>query len=144
VTDEETPRDRRAAFPVELPYRLVSMYSVYGDTVLDPFWGTGSTTLAAMATARDSVGVESVPELTRQFDDRVEAVRSWSVERANQRLSAHRETVTDDRDTYEANHYDFGVVSQQERNLRLYTVDETDCVAGGYRVVHEPATGGEP
>lgn len=140
VTDEETPRDRRAAFPVELPYRLVSMYSVYGDTVLDPFWGTGSTTLAAMATARDSVGVESVPELPAQFDDRVDAVRSWSRERARRRLSAHRETVADREDTYEATHYDFDVVSRQERDLRLYAVSETERVPGGYRVAHEPAT----
>jgi len=143
VTDEETPRDRRAAFPVELPYRLVSMYSVYGDTVLDPFWGTGSTTLAAMAAARDSVGVESVPELTTQFDDRIDGVRSWSRERARRRLAAHRETVADREDTYEASHYDFGVVSRQERDLRLYTVGETDHVAGGYHATHEPVTDDE-
>jgi len=34
-------RERSAAFPLALPYRLVNMYSVYGDTVLDPFWGPG-------------------------------------------------------------------------------------------------------
>lgn len=143
VTDEETPRDRRAAFPVELPYRLVSMYSVYGDTVLDPFWGTGSTTLAAMAAARDSVGVDSVPELATQFDDRVDGVPSWSRDRAYRRLGDHRETVADHEDTYEASHYDFDVVSKQERDLRLYTVAETNCVTGGYHAIHEPVTDDE-
>jgi len=34
-------RSRSAAYPFEIPYRLINMYSVYGDTVLDPFWGRG-------------------------------------------------------------------------------------------------------
>src|SRR5690606_1592163 len=45
-------RDRSAAYPFELPYRLINMYSVKGDIVLDPFLGTGTTALAAMATER--------------------------------------------------------------------------------------------
>ena len=139
--DDDTPRDRRAAFPLELPYRLISMYSVYGDTVLDPFWGTGTTTLAAMAAARDSVGVESVAGLPAQFDDRVDAVRSWSRDRARRRLSAHREAVADHEDTYEAVNYDFEVVSRQERRILLYAVGETERRLGGYRIHHEPVTG---
>ncbi|SEL93833.1 DNA-methyltransferase [Parapedobacter koreensis] len=51
-------RDRSAAYPFELPYRLINMYSVKGDTVLDPFLGTGTTALAAMATERNSVGID--------------------------------------------------------------------------------------
>jgi site-specific DNA-methyltransferase (cytosine-N4-specific) len=53
----EAPR-RLAAYPYEIPYRLVRMYSVMGDTVLDPFLGTGTTMLAAMKTHRNSVGYE--------------------------------------------------------------------------------------
>lgn len=51
-----------APFPLELAYRLVRMFSFYGDTVLDPFCGTGTTMLAAMKTNRNSVGVEIDPE----------------------------------------------------------------------------------
>lgn len=51
-------RTRSAAYPFELPYRLINMYSVQGDTVLDPFLGTGTTSLAAIASARNSVGYE--------------------------------------------------------------------------------------
>ena len=51
-------RNRSGAFPFELPYRLINMYSVKGDTVLDPFLGTGSTMLAAMSSERNSIGVE--------------------------------------------------------------------------------------
>ena len=52
-------RERSAAFPFELPFRLISMYSVQGDTVLDPFVGTGTTLLAAMACNRNSIGVDT-------------------------------------------------------------------------------------
>lgn len=51
-------RTRSAAYPFELPYRLINMYSMYGDTVLDPFLGTGTTTLAAIASSRHSIGYE--------------------------------------------------------------------------------------
>ncbi|WEK37830.1 MAG: site-specific DNA-methyltransferase [Candidatus Pseudobacter hemicellulosilyticus] len=51
-------RDRSAAYPFELPYRLINMYSVKGDVVFDPFLGTGTTTIAAIASERSSVGVE--------------------------------------------------------------------------------------
>ncbi|WP_158211278.1 DNA-methyltransferase [Myroides phaeus] len=51
-------RERSAAYPFELPYRLINMYSVYGDTVLDPFLGTGTTMLAAIGTGRNSIGYE--------------------------------------------------------------------------------------
>jgi len=51
-----------AAFPVELPRRLIKMYSFVGDTVLDPFLGSGTTTKAALDSGRNSVGVEINPE----------------------------------------------------------------------------------
>jgi len=47
-----------AMFPVELPRRLIKMYSFCGETVLDPFLGSGTTTLAAMMEGRASVGYE--------------------------------------------------------------------------------------
>ena len=51
-------RLRSAAFPFELAYRLINMYSVKGDMILDPFLGTGTTTAAAMTSGRNSIGVE--------------------------------------------------------------------------------------
>jgi site-specific DNA-methyltransferase (adenine-specific) len=47
-----------APFPLELAYRLVRMFSFWGDTVLDPFCGTGTTMLAAMKSNRNSIGLE--------------------------------------------------------------------------------------
>ncbi len=51
----ESTKHHPAPFPVELAYRLVRMFSFTGDTVLDPFGGTGSTTLAAMKANRNSI-----------------------------------------------------------------------------------------
>ncbi|MEW6584367.1 MAG: site-specific DNA-methyltransferase [Nitrospirota bacterium] len=47
-----------APFPFELAYRLVRMFSFNGDTVLDPFCGTGTTMVAAMKCGRSSIGIE--------------------------------------------------------------------------------------
>ncbi|MFQ5962322.1 MAG: DNA-methyltransferase [Candidatus Methylomirabilales bacterium] len=50
-----------APFPKELAFRLISMFSFVGDTVLDPFWGTGTTTAAAIEAHRSSIGYEIEP-----------------------------------------------------------------------------------
>jgi DNA modification methylase len=57
VTGAST-RDHPAPYPLELAERLVRMFSFVGDTVLDPFMGTGSTTVAAAKWGRNSVGFE--------------------------------------------------------------------------------------
>jgi DNA modification methylase len=54
-------RNHPAPFPIELALRLVRMFSFVGDTVLDPFLGTGTTSLAASQCGRNSVGVEVDP-----------------------------------------------------------------------------------
>lgn len=55
-------RDHPAPFPVEIARRLIGMFSFVGDIVLDPFWGMGNTTLAAIAMHRSSIGYEIEPE----------------------------------------------------------------------------------
>ncbi|HEY1199211.1 MAG TPA: site-specific DNA-methyltransferase [Thermoplasmata archaeon] len=55
---QDSARGRSAAFPPELAERLVRMFSVEGDTVLDPFAGTGTTLWAATRWGRDAIGVE--------------------------------------------------------------------------------------
>ena len=56
-------RNRSGAYPLELAFRLICMYSLYGDLVFDPFLGTGTTTTAAIVTGRNSIGAECHREL---------------------------------------------------------------------------------
>jgi DNA modification methylase len=68
-------RNHPAPFPLELATRLIRMFSFVGDTVLDPFLGTGTTTLAAANCGRNSVGYEIDPDY---FDYAVKRIRSRS------------------------------------------------------------------
>ncbi|MCZ7581405.1 MAG: site-specific DNA-methyltransferase [Fimbriimonadaceae bacterium] len=58
-------RSHPAPFPVELAYRLVRMFSFVGDTVLDPFCGSGTTMVSAMKCGRNSIGIEIDPAYCR-------------------------------------------------------------------------------
>jgi DNA modification methylase len=127
--EDDDLRDRAAAFPFEIPYRLCSMFSVYGDTVFDPFWGTGTTTLAAMVAGRHSVGYERDPAFLSHFTDRVGTVPEISREVVAERLTDHLDFVADrgPSDTnpdYESEYYGFPVMTSQEETLRLYVVAE--------------------
>jgi site-specific DNA-methyltransferase (adenine-specific) len=64
-------REHPAPFPVELAYRLVRMFSFVGDTVLDPFVGTGTTMIAAMRADRHSIGCEITPSYFRLAEKRL-------------------------------------------------------------------------
>ena len=66
-------REHPAPYPLEIAYRLVRMFSFVGDTVLDPFCGTGTTMLAAMKCERESIGVELDPEYCRMAERRLRA-----------------------------------------------------------------------
>jgi site-specific DNA-methyltransferase (adenine-specific) len=64
-------KDHPAPFPPEIPRRLIRMFSFAGDTVLDPFGGTGTTALAAMELGRSSityeVEAEYIPLIVRRL-----------------------------------------------------------------------------
>ncbi|MFB6353282.1 MAG: site-specific DNA-methyltransferase [Halobacteriales archaeon] len=139
-------RERSAAYPLEIPYRLISMYSVYGDTVLDPFWGTGTSSLAAMVAGRNSVGYERQEEFTNVFRERVDEVGRMSREIVRERLSRHRsfaEAREADGDPlgYSAANYDFPVMTEQERNILFYVVDAVESADDGYVVTHSAVEG---
>lgn len=59
-----------AAFPVELPARLIRMFSYVGDWILDPFLGSGSTTKAAIDLGRNSVGIELNPDYLPRIQEK--------------------------------------------------------------------------
>jgi DNA modification methylase len=132
-------RDRSAAFPFAVPFRLISMFSVYGDTVLDPFWGTGTTSLAAMAAGRGSVGYELDRAFVERFRQDVADVEALSREVARDRLARHRAFVEGADRSFEhrSEHYGFPVVTAQERRLRLHEVTDAEATEAGYWLEHE-------
>ena len=139
--DDSAERDRTAAYPLEVPYRLINMYSIHGDTVLDPFLGTGTTTVAALAAGRNSIGYEVDGSFQDTIESRVQASPETSTTIAHDRLQAHHEFVDEGAaqdHAYEAEHYPFDVRTKQERDLLLYrvaTIEETD---GVFTAAHEP------
>ncbi len=65
-----------APFPKELPMRLIKLYSFWGDTVLDPFAGTGTTLLAAQELGRKSIGFELNPEYIKLIKNKLTPIIS--------------------------------------------------------------------
>ena len=60
-----------APFPVEIPYKLIQLYSFENDVVLDPFMGSGTTAVAAIQNGRKFVGYELYPEYIEIADKRI-------------------------------------------------------------------------
>ena len=130
-------RKRSGAFPFELPYRLISMFSVKGDTVLDPFMGLGTTMLAAMAAGRNSYGYELDDSLAAQAASATGRIVVDANRRIRQRLENHLAFVTErcrrkGALRYENHPYRFPVVTRQETDLLindLLSVERTDASA---------------
>lgn len=64
-----------APYPVEIPYRIIKLYSFYGDIVLDPFMGSGTTAIACISTGRKYIGYEFKKEY---YNNCIERIRSNS------------------------------------------------------------------
>ncbi len=69
-----------APFPVELPRRLIELYTFRGDLVLDPFMGSGSTAVAAVRTERHYVGFDTDPRYVDLAEERIAAERVASAD----------------------------------------------------------------
>ncbi|MBD3314498.1 MAG: site-specific DNA-methyltransferase [Chitinivibrionales bacterium] len=135
---------RSAAFPLELAYRLVCMYSVVGDTVLDPFLGTGTTSLACAAAGRHSLGVECDREFAEFALKRIAEVASPAQERARRRLEEHEAFLTEYRlkgkvPGYWNRPHGTKVVTGQETDLTVLCVDSIRKTEDGQAAVHRQA-----
>jgi site-specific DNA-methyltransferase (adenine-specific) len=65
-----------APFPVELPYRLIQLYTYSNEVILDPFMGSGQTALAALKSGRRYVGFELVEDYLTLAKSRIEQTRN--------------------------------------------------------------------
>lgn len=67
-----------AVFPEELPHRLIKMFSFAGETVFDPFMGSGTTALAARNLQRNSIGYEINPDFVDFHKQKVDNARLFN------------------------------------------------------------------
>lgn len=114
-------RERSGAFPLELPFRLVAMFSCQGDTVLDPFAGTGTTALACLALGRHSVGLDLDLKLVDHAGRRLTAGVGEAAGRVRRRLSEHRTFLAGRKEPprYLASRIGLPVMTRQEQELEL-------------------------
>jgi len=147
---DRADRERSAAFPFDLPFRLINMYSLYGDTVLDPFAGTGTTLAAAAVAGRNSLGVELSESFAPLVSQSLERALPQGVEIQKDRLAAHRRFLAQRTEAgksckHHNQPHDMPVITGQERQLELLAPQRWErvdplCV----RVEHVHAERAEP
>ncbi len=126
---DDTSRLRSAAFPFELAYRLISMYSVKGDVVLDPFLGTGTTVAAAMTSGRNCIGIEIDESFSNAVCSITNQIVGFSNEYLLDRLLRHFDFVENRLQTSGSLKYENGphgcpVVTSQEQFIALNSLEE--------------------
>lgn len=130
--DNSETRKRSAAYPFEIPYRLINMYSLKGDTVLDPFLGTGTTLIAASAAERNGIGYEIDPLLLPIIS---EGIETTSIEGLNNviqaRIDQHELFIAEraanpskDEPKHFNENFNIPVITSQEVNMKLSFVNE--------------------
>ncbi|TXT64106.1 MAG: Modification methylase MthZI [Promethearchaeota archaeon] len=133
-------RERSAAFPIELPYRLINMFSIYGDNILDPFWGTGTTSIAAMISARNSYGYEKISDFSEVFNNNIknikEITRTINLSRLTNHISFVKKYIKEKEIKYSSIKYKFPVVTTQEKNFLLYSIDNVQKSGNSYKINH--------
>ena len=132
-TEQKLPkamsRLRSGAFPFDLAYRLINMYSVKGDVILDPFLGTGTTTTAAITSGRNSIGVEIDESFQHVICPVANHIVDFSNDYLRDRLIRHLEFVENRIQNskplkYTNRHYDCPVVTSQEQFILLNGLKE--------------------
>ena len=122
-------REKKAAFPFEIPYRLINMYSMKGDTVLDPFAGFGTTALAAMASGRNSISVEIENEIVDATLKKLGYAQRSLNKIIDNRIKGHVKFIDglDDEaktNCYQNIYHDFLVKTKQEAEIRIEKIEE--------------------
>ena len=130
---DELSRLRSAAFPYDLAYRLINMYSVKGDVILDPFLGMGTTIAAAMTSGRNSIGVEIDKSFHSAICPMARQIVNFSNDYLRDRLTKHFEFVEDRIQKsgplkYTNRYYECPVVTSQEQSILLNDLkDVQEC-----------------
>ena len=124
-------RKRSAAFPFELAYRLINMYSVKGDVVFDPFLGTGTTVLAAMASMRNSIGIEIDENFREIIINNINEIVEFANNYNKERIKKHRNFMRKYKDKqgkpkYVNEFYNTPVKTKQETDIIINKLEKID------------------
>lgn len=127
-------RERNAAYPIEIPIRLINMFSLYKDLILDPFWGTGTTSIAAMLCGRNSVGCEIIPEFSNIFEKKLKNLTEISKTIIKNRLKLHSDFVEKRiKDKKEFKHYNkkhnTKVITSQEKEIEFFKLKNVEKIS---------------
>ena len=128
-------RQRSAAFPFDVPYRLINMFSVKGDIVVDPFLGIGTTMWAAMAAGRNCVGYEIETGLRDEIYGAIDQLVPYANARIDQRIEAHIDFVEQNQRLKQAfkytnRYYRFPVKTRQETDIFINPLTSIQTITG--------------
>jgi DNA modification methylase len=124
-------RERSGAYPFDLPYRIINMFSLREDAVLDPFLGTGTTTAVSMATGRNSIGFEIDPNFKEYLNERFQDIVEFSNTLIRGRIENHLRFVQGRVKSrgplgYFNKHYGFPVVTSQETEMMFDELEKLE------------------
>lgn len=133
VLKDNRTRSRSAAFPLELAHRLIAMYSIKGDTVLDPFLGTGTTLNACILNNRNCTGYEIDSGLSDTIAGNIstfsDSVNQIVAERIHRHLDfIDRYTHQRGKPKYRNIPHGFPVISRQEQRIQLEGLSSIEVI----------------
>jgi len=129
--NKNNSRTRSGAYPLEIPYRLINMYSIEKDVVLDPFCGTGTTNLACMMANRNSIGIDIDKNILNIAIDNL-LINSEKLNKIiDTRINNHIEfikTLSDEKKEkcYINKQYNFLVKTKQETNIKIDKISKIE------------------
>ena len=142
LLDRYGNRQRSGAFPLELPYRLINMFSLKGEMVLDPFLGTGTTMLASMCAARSSLGFEIDAAMQPVILEKMATAFETSRLLVRERLQSHAIFVHERSKSrgplkYVNPHHGVAVMTRQEEDLCLLRIKNLQYASNNrFKVVY--------
>jgi DNA modification methylase len=139
---DRAARRRSAAFPFDVPYRLINMFSVKGDLIVDPFFGIGTTMWAAVAAGRNCVGYEIETGLRDEIYAAIKQLVPYANARIDQRIRTHIDFVEQNQRLkkpfkYTNRHYQFPVKTRQETDIFINPLISIQAISGdGFEAIY--------
>ena len=134
----KSERSRSAAFPLDIALRPILMYSIYGDKILDPFLGHGTTSMAAILSGRNSIGFDNDKPLVEALGKYLNKrdMKSYFNREIDNRIRGHLDFVRSKDELffkYRNEILGIPVKTNQEKMLTIYGIKSTNRVDTGFK-----------